>query len=697
MPAARHALLIGINQYPRIPNADLQGCVSDMELMRSLLVDRFGFPAESTRALRDEEATQQGIRGALAGLAAAVGEDDVVVLFYAGHGSRMADPRQAGRIIESIVTHDSGRGDQPNLDIIDEEIDQWVQGVNEKTPHVTLIFDCCHSGSVTRDAFGERTREAPADLRAATEMFGGGPVPEIFATTRSVISGAAEAEVKGRAGWLPGRRRAVVVAACRADELANEHKAFTGDVVVRHGALTFFLGQALLQAQSGATWRDVFERAAPRITAKYGRQHPLLEGRMDALLFGTEEIHPAGYLQVLAAGDGTVELGGGAAHGLRPGSLWTVRSPGARRADEGDELASVEVQAVRAVTSTARVVEARDPGQLTAGLRAFLREQRLPEPGLQVAITAPDPSRARLIDALADELLLQVVEKPEEADILIRCLEPRETVSPTDPCPGVGPLTERTWAAVGRDGRLAVRLRPDRPEEMRGLVDDLLGVSRYRQLLDLDNPDPASRLKGRVLLRVKRWDIGQRDCMYAVPEAGGGVVVFHDGEKAEFEIVNGHDAPVWVTLVQFGCDGKIELLMPMRAHATYARGGMRLEPGHTLRLAADYYRQDPLFAEAVLDGLSLHLPEGFPWAAEPGEQADLGLVTLKLLVTPASADFEFLEQGATRPAAVGSHPLEQLALLYAAGKGKRSFLSKPAETAPEMDWATVTLPVGVRR
>ncbi len=152
-----------------------------------------------------------------------------------------------------------------------------------------------------------------------------------------------------------------------------------------------------------------------------------------------------------------------------------------------------------------------------------------------------------------------------------------------------------------------------------------------------------------------------------------------------------------MTLVQFGCDGKIELLMPMRAHATYARGGMRLEPGHTLRLAADYYRQDPLFAEAVLDGLSLHLPEGFPWAAEPGEQADLGLVTLKLLVTPASADFEFLEQGATRPAAVGSHPLEQLALLYAAGKGKRSFLSKPAETAPEMDWATVTLPVGVRR
>ncbi|HYU32098.1 MAG TPA: caspase family protein, partial [Thermoanaerobaculia bacterium] len=344
MPAVRHALLIGINRYPKVPNADLQGAVSDMELMRSLLIDRFGFPAEHTRTLRDEEATQAQIRGALADLAGRAGEDDVVVLFYAGHGSRMADPREAGRMIESIVPHDSGRGELPNLDIIDEEIDRWVQKVNEKTPFVTLIFDCCHSGSVTRDPFGERTREAPADLRAPAEMFAGGPVPEIF-------TAPPEAEDKGTAGWLPGRRRAVVIAACRADEYANEHKMFTGEAVVRDGALTFFLSQALLQAQPGATWRDVFEQVAPALTSKYGRQHPQLEGRLDELLFGTAEIRPAPYLQVLAVGDDGVEIGGGAAHGLRPGSIWTVRSPGARSSDTGEEVAVVEVQTVRAASS----------------------------------------------------------------------------------------------------------------------------------------------------------------------------------------------------------------------------------------------------------------------------------------------------------------------------------------------------------
>src|SRR6185436_8088351 len=575
-----------------------------------------------------------------------------------------------------------------------------VQGVNEKTPHVTLIFDCCHSGSVTRDAFGEATREAPADLRTPAEMFGGGPLPEIFAVHRAVpdslLEAGAEVEDKGKAGWLPGRRRAVVVAACRADELANEHKAFTGKDVVRHGALTFFLGQVLNQAQSGATWRDVFEEVSPRITAKYGRQHPLLEGRMDTLLFGTGEVRPASYLQVLAARDGAVELGGGAAHGLRPGERTVHSEPGAHHADAGDELASVEVQTVRAATSTARVVEAPDPGRLAAGLRAFLREQRLPEPGLRVAIAAPDEPRARLAEAFSGERLLQVVEDAGEADVLVRCLESRATAGAADPCPGVGPLTERTWAAVGRDGRLAVRLRPNRPEEIRGLLDDLLGVGRYRQLLDLGNADPASRLKGRVVLRAKRWDPDQKAFADALPEAGAGMAVFREGEKAELEIVNRHDAAVWVTLVEFGADGKIALFLPVHGHPTYAQGGVRLEPGQTLRLAADYYRQDPRYAEGVREGLTLHLPEGFPWAAEPGEPEGLGLVTLKLLVTPASADFEFLEQGATRYT-VGLHPLEQLASLYATGEGERSFCPKPAETAPEMDWTTVTLPVGVRR
>jgi esterase/lipase superfamily enzyme len=193
-------------------------------------------------------------------------------------------------------------------------------------------------------------------------------------------------------------------------------------------------------------------------------------------------------------------------------------------------------------------------------------------------------------------------------------------------------------------------------------TDDLAADGLYRQLRELDNPDPASRLRGRVLLRAKRWNADVQTFADALPEAGTGMIVFREGEKAEFEIVNGHDAAVWVTLVELGCDGKITLLLPWPGHANYTRGGMRLDPGATIRVAADHFGQR--------EGLPLTLPEGFHQAAK------LGLMTLKLLVTSASADFELLQQEAAAA-------LEQL--------------TRPPEGEPGMDWAVANLPLGVRR
>ncbi|MCP4658621.1 MAG: caspase family protein [bacterium] len=164
MAANRHSLLIGINEYPNLQGGTLQGCKNDVALIGSLLIDRFGFPEENCIVLLNREATQSAIRSAFDEILRRVGDDDVVVCFYAGHGSRTADPRRDGAMIESIVPSDSGRGTKANRDVYDVEIDRWVQRLNAKTPYVTLIFDCCHSGSVTRDPFGEA--EVRGDERA---------------------------------------------------------------------------------------------------------------------------------------------------------------------------------------------------------------------------------------------------------------------------------------------------------------------------------------------------------------------------------------------------------------------------------------------------------------------------------------------------------------------------------------------------
>ena len=60
--AGRKALLIGINEYMAVP--DLRGALNDIELIRDVLVTRFGFAAEDIEVLTNEQATRDNMLAA---------------------------------------------------------------------------------------------------------------------------------------------------------------------------------------------------------------------------------------------------------------------------------------------------------------------------------------------------------------------------------------------------------------------------------------------------------------------------------------------------------------------------------------------------------------------------------------------------------------------------------------------------------
>jgi hypothetical protein len=94
--------------------------------------------------------TRQGIITAVHELIASTNGNDIVVIYFSGHGSELYGRElYAGQRFQSIVTHDSGRGGAENRDIIDREIEGWIRDFSCRTPYLTLIFDCCHSGGVT--------------------------------------------------------------------------------------------------------------------------------------------------------------------------------------------------------------------------------------------------------------------------------------------------------------------------------------------------------------------------------------------------------------------------------------------------------------------------------------------------------------------------------------------------------------------
>ena len=85
----RRAMLIGIDSYPYVPHLD--GCVNDVRLMRSVLIATFGFSPDNINVLTNGQATRNAILSAFDALIAATLTDDIVVIHYAGHGSRMTD------------------------------------------------------------------------------------------------------------------------------------------------------------------------------------------------------------------------------------------------------------------------------------------------------------------------------------------------------------------------------------------------------------------------------------------------------------------------------------------------------------------------------------------------------------------------------------------------------------------------------
>jgi hypothetical protein len=667
----KRALLIGIDKYPKL--TQLEGCVNDVQLMRGILQDNFGFPPENITLLANDQATRDAILAALDALVERTGQDDVVVIHYAGHGSQMTDREddEPDGLDETIMPFDAARGEGMNRDITDDEIHLRLVGLGKKTSYTTLIFDSCHSGTITRDVFGVKSRSVEPDKRPVSEL-PPSPIPE---AARQAM------RESGPSGWMPHTNQYVLLAGCRDEETSFEYRPPEGAGKVTHGALTYFLAQQLRQATPGTSYRDVFERAAAKVNANNGNQHPQMEGRADREVFGVKDLEPMQFVRVTARSGDSVTLAAGAAQGMTIGSTWSIYPQGVKRADAVEPLGTVEIAAVRAVSSDARITVEKTPGAIANDARAVETLHAYGDLRLAVqlvAATGLGSSLEQLRGALEASPLLKVVGDRELAAARVYVLAPRTQVTSTDPVPQLAVVSAPTWAVVTENGELM--MPPKRVDDYMKVKENLEKLARYRQALALDNPDAASALRGRFSLDLLRLGT-DGNWIVAEPESAGGQVVFEEGERIGFRITSHHDAPVFVNLLDFGLTGSVSLVHP-------AQGAKeKLAPEITFERGTR--PDDNIF--------TLKIPKEFPYADNPARAAIEGTETLKLFVTQGEADFAFLTQQGVRAvgAARSGSPLMLLWQTAAGGAVTRDItVSVPVG---EEDWTTVVRPFLLRR
>src|SRR5215471_1074031 len=290
----RRALLIGINDYPNPANC-LEGCVNDVFLMSEILQER-GFGASEIRIVLDHRATTSNLLERMHWLLDHVPDEGERVLFYSGHGAQIPSYSALGevdRLDECLVPYDFDWN--PQHAIRDKQFVEFYSQLPYSSRFVA-VFDCCHSGGMTRDGAQKvRGISPPDDIRHRALQWDESlcrwdarplpdqgrrtPQPQYRLGRGNQLQGLTDAqydrerEALGHAGpFLP-----VIYEACQEAQLAHEYR----DGATSYGAFTFSLAKALRSAEREGvhlTFRQLARTTATQLKTLRYEQTPNLDG-----------------------------------------------------------------------------------------------------------------------------------------------------------------------------------------------------------------------------------------------------------------------------------------------------------------------------------------------------------------------------------------------------------------------------------
>ena len=139
-----YGVFAGISKYPADGPGDLRYTADDAERLYNSLPN-IGMQKENAALLQDDDATIERFKSEVARLGAQMSEEDIMVIFFSGHGSnqdRADKPRDdPDGLDETIVLYDG--------ELLDDEMDQLISESTKGT--VLIVLDACLSGGFAKD------------------------------------------------------------------------------------------------------------------------------------------------------------------------------------------------------------------------------------------------------------------------------------------------------------------------------------------------------------------------------------------------------------------------------------------------------------------------------------------------------------------------------------------------------------------
>ena len=515
-----YALLVGINNYhpasyPPVPS--LQGCVADIEAIRDYLDERINKdeyelvkPQDIKCILLNQDATRQAIIDGFEHHLCNAGSDDVVLFYYAGHGSQEKAPEEfwhlePDHLNETLVCYDSRTAG--SWDLVDKELSYLIAKLAERKPHILVILDCCHSSSGTREGvLVTDVRTAPPDARVRSLH------DFIFAEDRAfaeyLLTSNDAAQKPNRLVFPQGKH--VLLAACRDHQEAKEYLTEDGS---RRGVFSYFLLQTLQQTKGNISYRDLNWNINALVTGKVRDQSPQAEvinpDDLKQSFLGKDAIKERrSYFVLTRNQENNWVINGGVLHGVpkiaeREEALLAIfpTNDGERLRHLSDPLAITKITKVRSNHSVVQIINNEKPLDDQSSYWAVIIS--LPLKRLNIYFESDTHSTVgidRATQALQTRnynqhpsLYLSQTTEPETADyhLLARC--------------------GQYWITHPADNRLLIPPVPSQPhpqgdytlQSASEVIRHLEAIARWQNILDLASPANSSIKSTDITLEIE--------------------------------------------------------------------------------------------------------------------------------------------------------------------------------------------------
>ena len=583
----RHALLISASKYPSLPkHFQLKGPEHDAELVWATLADN-GFKQENITVLADnievegaKSPTLAAITGALDELAKDVKAGDFVYVHFAGHGSQQpartkdgADAEADG-LDEIFLPSDIGKWND-GTSKVDNALEDNVVGeklgaIRDKGAFVWVVFDSCHSGTMTRDI------KVDVQERRIDPLVLGVPEGELNEVKGDALRTRGNPVLESPLDNITTQgdnKRGGLVAfyAAQTTETTPEMRLPRGEPGRQsHGLFTFTLMSVVAQ-YPGITYQQAYEEILNRYQAKTSAPTPLAEGTdMNAPIFGTEEASAVTQWKLTSQSD-VLKVNAGSIHSVTTDSILAV-VPGPTAKDE-DVIGYVAVSSAGTMRSEVEPIAYKEKKPLAPESIPDGAYVRMDTPAISMKLNVALPSsQSKKFKAAIDVikvdqdlgLLINWLAEGSDADLHLYEFNGRIYMLP--PSAEFDKENPEKTTSIGLE----------HPELIATLLDNLHSVAKVSNLMRLTTYMGSAVDEERVEMTISviRKKTGKKDVIRAdqFPE------LLH-GDKVTLEIKNNKKEAVDVTVLFVGSNYAVVPVYPYKSYHIN-----RIEAGKSLMI-----------------------------------------------------------------------------------------------------------------